>query len=61
LKALKHKAAGILTAQNFRVDYVETADAATLQLTDHWDGSTPLVALAAAFVGDVRLIDNLLL
>jgi len=61
LKALKQKAAAALTDQNFKVDYVEIGDATTLSLTDDWDGTTPLVALAAAFIGDVRLIDNLLL
>jgi pantoate--beta-alanine ligase len=60
-KQLKQQATAILTAQQFRVDYVEIAEAATLKLVDHWDGSTPLVALTAAFIGDVRLIDNLLL
>lgn len=61
LKALKQKATAALTAQHFSVDYVEIADAATLSLTDDWDGTTPLVALTAAFIGEVRLIDNLLL
>lgn len=61
LTALKQKAVSILTANNFKVDYIEIADASTLQLINKWDGITPLVALAAAFIGDVRLIDNLLL
>jgi len=61
ITALKNKATGILTAENFKVDYVEIANANTLDLIDHWDGTTPLVALAAAFIDDVRLIDNLLL
>ena len=61
IKALKQEAANKLNAENFRVDYVEIAEAATLKLIDDWDGTTPIVALAAAFIGDVRLIDNLLL
>lgn len=61
LTALKQKAVSILTANNFKVDYIEIADASTLRLINKWDGITPLVALAAAFIGDVRLIDNLLL
>ncbi len=60
-KALKQKAVNKLTSQNFRVDYVEIAEAATLKLVDEWDGNTPLIALAAAFIGDVRLIDNVIL
>ena len=61
LHALKEQAVNELTTQGFAIDYIEIADASTLALTDNWDGTTPLVALAAAFIGDVRLIDNLLL
>jgi len=61
ISELKTKAITILTAENFKVDYIEIAAADSLQLLDHWDGVTPLVALAAAFIGEVRLIDNLLL
>jgi pantoate--beta-alanine ligase len=61
VKQLKQQAVAILSAADFKVDYIEIAEAATLRLIDQWDGTTPLVALAAAFIGDVRLIDNLLL
>jgi len=61
ISELKTKAITILTAENFKVDYIEIAAADNLQLLDHWDGVTPLVVLAAAFIGEVRLIDNLLL
>jgi pantoate--beta-alanine ligase len=47
-----------------KVDYVSIADAGTLQPlkeNESWDGKTPLVALIAAFMGEVRLIDNMLL
>jgi len=37
------------------------ADADTLELISEWDGKTKLVALIAAFMGKVRLIDNLIL
>lgn len=43
----------------FRPDYFEIADASTLQPVHQWDGRQSLVALVAAFLGDVRLIDNL--
>jgi pantoate--beta-alanine ligase len=56
---LKMKAVDSLTQAGFKVDYVEMANASTLQLIDNWDGTTPLVALVAAFIGEVRLIDNL--
>ena len=61
LNELKQKAQSILTDNGFKVDYVEIADANTLELVDHWDGQRKLVALAAAFLNQVRLIDNILL
>lgn len=61
LKNIKDKSAQNLIAAGFKVDYVEIADARSLQLINDWDGKTPLVALAAAFLDDVRLIDNMLL
>jgi pantoate--beta-alanine ligase len=60
LTELKKKAKGILSEKGFKVDYVEIADANTLQIANHWDGKQKLVALAAAFLNQVRLIDNIL-
>ncbi|MET0461539.1 MAG: pantoate--beta-alanine ligase [Chitinophagaceae bacterium] len=59
--SLKEQAFSALTEQGFRVDYVEIADANTLKPCEKWNGEDKLVALAAAFLGSVRLIDNLLL
>jgi len=50
-----------LTTEGFKVDYLEIANADTLALSTDWDGKTALVALIAAFLDDVRLIDNMLL
>ena len=61
LEWLKQKATEQLQENEFRVDYVEISDAATLSPCQEWDGTSRLVALAAAFLGEVRLIDNLLL
>ncbi|GAB2820207.1 4-phosphopantoate--beta-alanine ligase [Ferruginibacter profundus] len=58
---LKDRAVQYLTAEGFKVDYVEIATAGTLELVQHWDGTTPLVILAAAYLNEVRLIDNMLL
>lgn len=58
---LKEKAIALLEDQQFRVDYVEIADARTLEPVTNWNGNQKLVALVAAFQGEVRLIDNLLL
>jgi len=61
LDLLKAKAMNDLTAAGFTVDYIEIAAASNLALIKNWDGAVPLVILVAAFINDVRLIDNLLL
>lgn len=61
LKSIKQTAARDLTDAGFKVDYIEIANAANLEIIEHWDGHTKTVALAAAFLGSVRLIDNLVL
>jgi len=60
---IKEKAEKMLTDAGFRIDYVELADAKTLQpatatLATIYQG--PRVVLIAAFMHDVRLIDNML-
>ena len=61
LEQLKQAATMKLTNGGFRVEYVEIADADTLSPVAEWPGNSKLVALTAAFLGDVRLIDNMLL
>jgi pantoate--beta-alanine ligase len=61
LTSLKKKAVSKLAEKNFKVDYVEIADAGDLRIVDHWDGTQKLVALAAAYLRQVRLIDNIIL
>lgn len=61
LVSLKDKASKRLIAAGFKPDYIEIADAASLELLEAWDGRRKLVALAAAFLNEVRLIDNMLL
>lgn len=61
IAGLKSEAIEKLRAAGFKVDYIEIADADTLELLDSWNGKDKLVTLGAAFIGDVRLIDNLLL
>jgi pantoate--beta-alanine ligase len=61
LHSLQKSAIDNLAADGFKVDYVEMANADTLELLEHWDGKTPLVALVAAFLHEVRLIDNMIL
>lgn len=61
LTAIKKEATTFLTQNGFKVDYVEIADAGNLQPVSNWDGKQKLVSLAAAFIKEVRLIDNVLL
>ena len=61
LQELKTAAAAKLVGQGFQPGYIEIADATTLHIINEWDGKQKLVALAAAFLHEVRLIDNLLL
>lgn len=57
---IMNKAKAMLTGAGFRTDYLELADATTLLPVTEWDGEQKLVVLAAAFLNEVRLIDNLL-
>jgi pantoate--beta-alanine ligase len=60
---IKEKATQLLTDAGFRIDYVELADANTLQPAHDTMATTyqgPRVALIAAFLHEVRLIDNML-
>jgi pantoate--beta-alanine ligase len=56
----KAVATTLLEENNFRMDYVEVADAETLELLQQ-PAEKAQVALVAVFLDDVRLIDNLLL
>lgn len=61
LSAVKQKAQQMLLEKDFKIDYVEIADADTLELLNDWDGKRKIVALTAAFLSNVRLIDNMVL
>lgn len=52
-------AANLIRSGFEKVDYISIANAQTLEPIEEWDGQTPLVALAAAFLSGVRLIDNI--
>ncbi len=51
----------ILKAKGFAPEYVALADANSLTLLSEYKQDTPMVALIAAKIGDIRLIDNMLL
>ncbi len=61
LASLKRRATFFLEKNGFKVDYTEIADASTLEIINEWDGKRKLVALVAAFLNEVRLIDNIIL
>lgn len=61
LHQLTAEASNIVLQGGFdKIDYIQVCNADTLQPVETADGTTPLVALAAAFIGGVRLIDNVL-
>ncbi len=51
----------ILEEKGFKPEYVALADADDLTLLDEYDNNRNMVALIAAWLGDIRLIDNMLL
>lgn len=61
LPEVKKRATVFLESKGFRVDYTELAHAHTLALLDHWNGTDSVVAVIAASLGEVRLIDNIVL
>ena len=60
-KKIKEEAKGMLLPKGFLIDYVEIADADTLELVENWNGKQRVVALAAAYLNNVRLIDNMVI
>jgi len=58
---LIEKANRQLTEAGFRVDYVSIADAYDLSGVTEWDGKQKIVALVAANLNEVRLIDNIVI
>lgn len=59
---LKYHAKEIILNKDFdKIDYTEICDAKTLLPVTSVDNSKKLIALAAAYINDVRLIDNVLI
>lgn len=61
LNELKHLVNFKLTASGFRVDYFEVVNAQTLTPVQSFVDAPSIVACVAAYLGDIRLIDNILL
>ena len=60
-KKIKNEAKEMLLQNDFRIDYIEIADGDTLELVENWNGKQKVVALVAAFLNKVRLIDNMVI
>jgi pantoate--beta-alanine ligase len=52
---------GIEESPHFRVEYVDVVDTETLQPIEDWMDAEHAVVCVAAFIGSVRLIDNIIL
>jgi len=50
-----------LNKAGFKTEYIELADADTLEIIKNWDGKQKAVILGAAFLDGVRLIDNIII
>lgn len=59
-KVVQKECFDILSRKGFDPDYIELADAATLEILEDYDSDKKMVALIAATIGDIRLIDNIL-
>lgn len=58
---IRKEALALLESHKFRVDYVEVANAKTLDTISQYDLHKETVILIAAFQGETRLIDNMLI
>jgi pantoate--beta-alanine ligase len=61
VKEIVEEAGNLLIQKELAADYIAIAGAEDLQIIDVWDGQTKAIALIAAFMGKVRLIDNMIL
>jgi pantoate--beta-alanine ligase len=58
---LKKICTAMLETRGFRVDYFEIAEPVNLQPVEDWGDAQGAIACVAAFLGNVRLIDNIIL
>jgi pantoate--beta-alanine ligase len=61
VQSIKEQSMQFLTSKGFKVDYAEIANAESLEIINEWNGSEKVVALVAAYLNGIRLIDNMLL
>ena len=58
-KIVQKECEDLLVDKGFKPEYIALADADTLELLDNYDNNRKTVALIAAWLGDIRLIDNM--
>jgi pantoate--beta-alanine ligase len=58
---IKQNASSMLIKNGFEIDYVEIADARNLLPLSHYNKDQKAIALVAASINNIRLIDNMLL
>ncbi|HRP58219.1 pantoate--beta-alanine ligase [Agriterribacter sp.] len=61
VKGIAERAGALLIQKELTADYLTIARAEDLRIIDVWDGQTKAIALIAAFMGKVRLIDNMII
>lgn len=60
-RTLLNEAGKMLTDAGFRPDYIALTDAGSLSPVTIWDGKQRSVIIAAAYLNEIRLIDNMLI
>ncbi len=60
-EVVKKECGDLLAAKGFIPEYIALADARNLALLSNYQKDVPMVALIAAKIGEIRLIDNVLL
>jgi pantoate--beta-alanine ligase len=58
-EVVKKECGDLMQKKGFQIDYIELADAHTLEILPNYDPNRKMVALIAAYIGQVRLIDNM--
>ncbi len=58
-KIIKTAEMMILAAGFDKIDYIVIASSETLEILTEWNGQTSVTGLVAAFIGGIRLIDNM--
>jgi pantoate--beta-alanine ligase len=60
-KLVQKECLDLLQAKGFKPEYVELAKARDLTLLEDYSEDEEMIALVAAKIGDIRLIDNLII